>query len=74
MLIILLYTFYNRTKETFNMDVYYKGNVDDKIIAFACNVDWGNEYINHMLEIFNENDIKITFLLLEDGLKIIQNY
>ncbi len=40
--------------ETFNLDIYYKGNVDDRIVAFACNVDWGDEYIPTMLEIFKE--------------------
>ncbi len=59
----LVISFYNRAEETFNMDVYYKGNVDDKIIAFACNIDWGNEFIQPMLDIFNEHDIKITFFV-----------
>jgi probable sporulation protein (polysaccharide deacetylase family) len=54
---------YNRAEETFNIDVYYKGNVDDKIVAFACNVDWGNEYIQPMLNILSENNIKITFFV-----------
>ncbi|MGF7057112.1 polysaccharide deacetylase family protein [Brassicibacter mesophilus] len=54
----------NRSQETFfNDDVFYKGNVDDNIIAFTCNVDWGNEYIPTMLEIFKKNDIKITFFV-----------
>lgn len=53
----------NKATETFNTDVYYKGNVDEKIIAFACNVDWGNEYIIPMLDIFSENDINITFFV-----------
>jgi len=55
--------FYNRAKETFNIDVYYKGNVEDKIIAFACNVDWGNEYIQPILDILSEHNIKITFFV-----------
>lgn len=59
----LVISFYNRAEETFNMDVYYKGNVDDKIIAFACNIDWGNQFIQPMLDIFNEHDIKITFFV-----------
>lgn len=54
---------YNRAEETFNIDVYYKGNVDDKIIAFACNVDWGNEYIQPMLDVLSEHNIKITFFV-----------
>jgi len=59
----VIISFYNRTKETFNMDVYYKGNVEDKIVAFACNVDWGNEYIKPMLDIFSNYDIKITYFV-----------
>lgn len=54
---------YNRVEETFNSDVYYQGNIDEKIIAFACNVDWGNEHIPYMLKIFKDNNIKITFFV-----------
>lgn len=53
----------NKTKEVFKTDPYYQGNIDDKIIAFACNVDWGNEYIPSMLEIFKNNNINITFFV-----------
>lgn len=59
----LFITFFNRTTETFNTDVYYTGNVDEKTLAFACNVDWGNEYIEPLLEVFSKNDIKITFFV-----------
>ncbi|WP_353095256.1 polysaccharide deacetylase family protein [Tissierella praeacuta] len=67
-LILLIVTFtilkvHSKTKETFNSDVYYQGNIDDKIVAFACNVDWGNEHIPNMLEIFKKNDIKITYFV-----------
>jgi len=54
---------YNNSEETFNPDVYYQGNIDDKVIAFACNVDWGNEYIPNMLETFKKNDINITYFV-----------
>lgn len=71
---------YNKTEETFNSDVYYQGNIDEKIIAFACNVDWGNENIPNMLEIFKKNDIKITYFVTgkwaeknKDILKMIYN-
>ena len=56
-------SFYNRIDETFNIDIYYKGNIDEKIVAFACNVDWGNEYIPPMLEIFEKQNIKITYFV-----------
>lgn len=60
-IIVSIITSHNRTKETFNMDIYYKGNVNDETVAFACNVDWGNEYIEPMLNIFSENNIRITY-------------
>lgn len=41
----------------------YKGNEDKPIIAFECNVVWGTEYIPQILDIFKENDIKITFFI-----------
>jgi len=44
-------------------DPIFKGAEDEKEIAFACNVVWGNEYIPDMLRIFRENDIKITFFI-----------
>ena len=61
--LIFAYFFYNRSDETFYMDIYYKGNIDKKIVAFACNVDWGNEYIQPVLEVFNDHNIKITFFV-----------
>ncbi|WP_427338704.1 polysaccharide deacetylase family protein [Caloranaerobacter sp. DY30410] len=62
--ILLFKTLYGNSKETFNNnDVFYKGNINEKIIAFACNVDWGNEYIKPMLNIFDTYDIKITFFV-----------
>lgn len=60
---IIAITIYSRAEETFNPDVYYQGNINDKVIAFACNVDWGNEYIPPMLEIFKEKNIHITFFV-----------
>ncbi|NMA86560.1 MAG: polysaccharide deacetylase family protein [Tissierellia bacterium] len=61
-LVFSLLRFY-KTDETFNMDIYYKGNVDKKTVAFACNVDWGNEYIEPMLKLFEDNNIKISFFI-----------
>ena len=59
--IFMVYRIYNRTETTFNQNVYYEGTLDEKVIAFACNIDWGNEYIPDMLDIFNDNKMKITF-------------
>lgn len=62
-LIVLLVGFLrlNRAKEVFNKDIYYQGSREEKIVAFACNIDWGNEYIGDMLDIFHDNKIKISF-------------
>ncbi|WP_077367542.1 polysaccharide deacetylase family protein [Anaerosalibacter sp. Marseille-P3206] len=53
----------NRDSETFARDIYYNGNIDKKVIAFACNVDWGEEYIPKLLDILEEEDISITFFV-----------
>lgn len=60
---IIIFTFCSKTQEIFNPDVFYKGTKEENTIAFACNVDWGTEYIPDMLEIFEDNNIKITFFV-----------
>jgi probable sporulation protein (polysaccharide deacetylase family) len=44
-------------------DPIYKGEADEKEVAFACNVVWGNEYLPEMLKILKENDVEITFFI-----------
>lgn len=44
-------------------DPIYKGAEDQKEIAFACNVVWGNEYLPEILRILKENNIRITFFI-----------
>lgn len=44
-------------------DPVYRGEANDKEVAFACNVVWGNEYLPDMLRIFKENDVEITFFI-----------
>ena len=39
----------------------YQGSDKEKKIALACNVFWGEEYIPRMLEVLDENNVKITF-------------
>ncbi|MDR7869951.1 MAG: polysaccharide deacetylase family protein [Tissierellaceae bacterium] len=51
----------SRTTDVFNTDIYYQGKVDEKIVALTCNIDWGNEYIDDMLNILKDSNIKITF-------------
>jgi len=41
----------------------YKGLEDEKKIAFACNVVWGEEYLPQMLKLFRDNGIKISFFI-----------
>ncbi len=41
----------------------YKGDENKPQVAFECNVVWGTEYVPLMLDIFKENNIKITFFI-----------
>lgn len=66
--ILIILTFYayiinNLTAPTTKMEPIYQGNVDKKAIALTINVDWGEEYIEKMLEIFETKDVKATFFL-----------
>ncbi|MGB9678619.1 MAG: polysaccharide deacetylase family protein [Thermoanaerobacteraceae bacterium] len=62
--IILIGYFLNRSVSVFNTnEPIYKGNTDEKKMAFACNVAWGDEYIKDMLKIFDKSNIKITFFI-----------
>ncbi|MBR5228926.1 MAG: polysaccharide deacetylase family protein [Firmicutes bacterium] len=39
------------------------GDVTKNRLALTCNVDWGEEVLPEMLEIFYKNDIRITFFV-----------
>lgn len=41
----------------------YRGREDSGYIAFACNVDWGNEVLPEILKILDEKNIKISFFI-----------
>lgn len=41
----------------------YQGNNAKKWVAFAVNVDWGEEYLDEMLKFFAKNRIKATFFI-----------
>nr|WP_312576168.1 polysaccharide deacetylase family protein [Sedimentibacter sp.] len=43
--------------------VIQKGAGNEKIVSFACNVDWGNEYIDSILNMLDKYDVKITFFI-----------
>ena len=66
----------SKTKDVFNEDIFYKGTKDEKVVAFACNIDWGNEYIPDMLKIFKDNNIRISFFptgrWAKDNLELIK--
>lgn len=78
---LVFITILNINKEVFNEEIYYKGINNEKTIAFVCNIDWGNEYIPDMLEILDENNIKISFFITgqwaeknPELVKLIQSY
>lgn len=64
---LLLAFFFSKYKSvnTFNHkdNIYYEGTGDKNMVAFTCNVDWGEELIPKMLDIFQEENIKITFFV-----------
>ena len=41
----------------------YRGNPNNKNVSFMINVYWGTEYIEPILEMLEENDIKATFFV-----------
>lgn len=43
--------------------VYYNGDKSSKNISLMVNVYWGTEYIQPMLDIFEENNVKTTFFI-----------
>ncbi|MEM5770495.1 MAG: polysaccharide deacetylase family protein, partial [Bacillota bacterium] len=45
------------------LEPIYQGNTQVKKMAFACNVFWGEEYLPGMLEIFQRENVRVTFFL-----------
>jgi peptidoglycan/xylan/chitin deacetylase (PgdA/CDA1 family) len=43
--------------------VIRQGSTEDNRIAFTCNVDWGEDVLPDMLNIFEQKDLKITFFV-----------
>lgn len=63
---LLLFIAALRTISINTMNYYepiYKGLEDEKKIAFACNVVWGEEYLPQMLKLFKDNGIEISFFI-----------
>ncbi len=42
---------------------FYSGAETGSMVSFAVNVDWGEEYIPAMLDLFDEKGVKATFFL-----------
>lgn len=42
---------------------YYHGNLSQPRMSITVNVDWGEEYIPLMLEIFKQKNVKVTFFV-----------
>jgi len=49
----------------------YKGNPNKKMVAFMVNVAWGTEELKGMLDILEQENIKLTFFM--DGMWLKQN-
>jgi len=43
--------------------VYYSGDENSKKVSLMINVYWGTEYLDEMLNILKENDVKTTFFV-----------
>ena len=43
--------------------VYYNGDKSSKNVSLMINVYWGTEYLDDMLSILKENDVKTTFFI-----------
>jgi len=63
---LLLFAFALRKISINTMNFYdpiYKGREDEKEIAFACNVVWGEEYLPQLLKLLKDKELKITFFI-----------
>ncbi|WP_026485871.1 polysaccharide deacetylase family protein [Caldanaerobius polysaccharolyticus] len=59
--VLMVLLFAGKAINTMNQDPIYKGDDKTKIVAFACNVAWGDDYLRQMLDYFDDQGIKITF-------------
>ncbi len=64
--IVALFTFYGvnyvRASKIIN-GVYYCGDENSKKVSLMINVYWGTEYLDDMLQILKDNDVKTTFFV-----------
>lgn len=60
---IINYIYGNLTVPTTEISPIYQGNSGQKVMSFAINVDWGEEYLPEMIKIMDQQKIKCTFFL-----------
>ncbi len=63
---VLFFAYILRTISINTLNYYdpiYKGMDNEKKVAFACNVVWGEEYLPQLLKQLKDKDIEITFFI-----------
>lgn len=65
--VVSLFAYYNpqiqQAYSTVINGCYYAGNLDSNKISLMINVYWGTEYIEPILQILNEKNVKCTFFV-----------
>ena len=61
----------NITVDNTSKTAIYSGNTQKANVSLMVNVYWGSEYLDKMLDIFKENEIKTTFFL--GGMWVLDN-
>ena len=60
-----LYGFYQQKEVPVSVEAVhkpiYQGDTSKRAMALTINIDWGEEYIEPMLEIFERENVKVTF-------------
>jgi len=62
-LIISFISWFGPAVPTTEITPIYQGSGETKQISFAVNVDWGEEFIPEMIEVFDRHQIRCTFFL-----------
>lgn len=63
---LLIFTYAIKTISINTLNYYdpiYKGMDNEKKVAFACNVVWGEEYLPQLLKQLKDKNIEITFFI-----------
>lgn len=64
LLFILGYFWWSaQTAPTLKMDPIYQGKTDKPDVALTINVDWGEDVVPQMLEVFQEKNVQATFFI-----------